>query len=168
MADFHLARPAFGVSNNVSCEKGMRFVFEFPVSDTSMSRSGDDLVFRFSDGSAVILQGFYETYNSEELPTFAMEGQEIGAHDFFAAMNVPGLMPAEGASPSSSKSPKAKGHNGEYENMALLDGLDRLDGEDLGWKDGGFTEHKLDGWASRGMKSPWIPSKSRSRSLMTT
>ena len=104
MADLHLSRPSAGTSQTITYAPGTRFVFEFPTSESTMTRSGDNLVFSFGDGARVVLQDFYGTYNKDQLPSFAMEGVEVTAADFFTAMNQEDLMPAAGPSAQSSAS----------------------------------------------------------------
>ncbi len=148
MADINLSRPAAGASQNIPCAPDARFVFDFPTTDATMTRSGEDLVFSFVDGASVVLQDFYGTYNKDQLPSFAMEGVEVAAADFFAAMNQEDLMPAAG--PASNSSVRANGHYNEYGDSALLSGLNRLGGEDVGWPGGGIPEHDLDGGGGLG------------------
>ena len=137
MADLHLSRPAAGASQIIPCAPGARFVFDFPAADAAMTRSGDDLVFTFADGSGVVLQDFYKVYNRDQLPGFAMEGADVAAADFFAAMGQEDLMPAAGH--AQGRSAHGHGHYSEQGSMELLGGLKgSLDGEDVGWTSGGI------------------------------
>ncbi|MBP3730623.1 MAG: hypothetical protein J6I40_04035, partial [Mailhella sp.] len=103
MADLHLARPVAGAIQNISSSPDTRFVFDFATDESTMSKSGEDLVFSFGDGSKVILQNFYSTYNSESLPSFAMQGVDVAAADFFAALKQEDLMPAAGPAASAAQ-----------------------------------------------------------------
>ncbi|MBP3731148.1 MAG: hypothetical protein J6I40_06750 [Mailhella sp.] len=133
MADLHLSKPAAGSVASIPCAQDSRFVFDFPTADASLSRQGDALVFSFEDGSSVQLEDFYKTYNSEQMPSFAMDGVEVAGPDFFMAMNQEDLMPAAG--PSAGNGVNGSGHYNEYANMDLLGGLNRIGGLDLGWVD---------------------------------
>lgn len=137
MADIRLTRPAAGASQNIVSEPGARFVFDFPTDEATLSRSGDNLVFTFDDGGTVQLENFYTAYSSESMPSFSVEGAEISGEDFFMAMNEPDLMPAAGPARGANQSNGNRFH--DYVNAALLDGLDRLGGLDIGWGDGEVT-----------------------------
>ena len=93
MPDVRLVKPAAGISQNIVCEPQARFVFDFPADAATLSRSGDNLVLTFDDGSSLQLENFYTAYSSENMPSFSVEGVEISGQDFFAAMNEPDLMP---------------------------------------------------------------------------
>ena len=96
MADIRLAKPVAGASQTVVCEPEARFIFDFPTDAATLSRSGDNLVITFEDGSTLQLENFYTAYSSENMPSFSVEGAEISGEDFFMAMNEPDLMPAAG------------------------------------------------------------------------
>ena len=145
MADFHLTRPVAGASLTTPCAPDARFVFDFATDESTMSRNGDNLIFSFADGSSVVLQDFYTAYNTDALPSFAMQGVQVAAPDFFSAMGHEDLMPAAG--PAASAAQLGAGHYNEYGNMDLLGGLGRLGGEDAGWQDGSNLENILDGLA---------------------
>lgn len=128
MADIRLAKPAAGASETVPCAPEARFVFDFPATDATLARDGDDLAIRFEDGSRLNLEGFYTEYNEENLPSFSIDGTEVAAADFFAAMNEPDLMPAAG--PGAGTTPTG-GRFHEWGNASLASGLEHLDGLDL-------------------------------------
>ena len=130
MADILLAKPAAGASQTIPCAPEARFVFDFPTTDATLAREGDDLAIQFEDGSSLNLQGFYTEYNEENLPSFSIDGTEVAAADFFAAMNEPDLMPAAG--PGTGATPTG-GRFHEWGNADLADGIDHLNGLDWGF-----------------------------------
>ena len=133
MADIRLAKPAAGTTQTVPSAPDGRFIFDFPADAATLTRSGDNLVLTFEDGSSIQLQGFYTTYSKEEMPSFQVEGVEISGQDFFAALGED-LMPAAG--PAAGSSASRSGRYNEYGGSDLLDGLDHLGRLDIGF-DGG-------------------------------
>ena len=86
MADIRLAKPAAGASESVQCAPDARFVFDFPTTDATLGRDGDNPNIRFEDGSQ--LQGFYQEYNGDKLPSSSIDFLrpgvnmlELPAHD---------------------------------------------------------------------------------------
>ena len=142
MADVRLVKPVAG-SQNIVCDPQARFVFDFPADAATLSRSGDNLVLTFEDGSSIQLENFYTAYSSENMPSFSLEGVEISGQDFFTAMNGADLMPAAGPAASASAMGNGPRYH-EYTNAELYDGLDRLGGLDLGWPGEGY-ERERDG-----------------------
>ncbi len=139
MADILLAKPAAGASQTIPCAPEARFVFDFPATDATLARDGDDLAIQFEDGSRLNLEGFYTEYNEENLPSFSIDGTEVAAADFFAAMNEPDLMPAAG--PGAGTTPTG-GRFHEWGNADLADGIDHLNGLDWGFsRSFEWTEH---------------------------
>ena len=120
----------------VDCADDTRFVFQFPVGEAEVSRSGDDLVFVLENGVSITLKDFYASYTAQNMPAFEVEGMEIAGADFFAALDQPELMPAAGPEPANDS------HYQEWSNMELLGGLDRLGGTDTGWQDGGRIDRE--------------------------
>lgn len=53
MPDISVVKPVNGVSETIPSEPGARFVFDFPATDATLSRDGDNLVINFADGSQV-------------------------------------------------------------------------------------------------------------------
>ena len=145
MADIRLAKPVAGTSQTVACEPEARFIFDFPTDEATLSRSGDNLVITFEDGSTLQLENFYTAYSSENMPSFSVEGTEISGEDFFTAMNEPDLMPAAGPGRAGAQSNGNRFH--DYVTSDLLDGLDRLGGLDIGWP-GGDVSPDTDGAAA--------------------
>ena len=146
MADIRLVKPQPNTAQTVSCAADSRFVFEFPSDTALFAKDGNDLVLTFEDGSSLRLQNFYTTYSKEEMPTFEMEGTEISGEDFFAALGNPDLMPAAGPSAS------AQGNSSfnVYDSAALMDGIDRLDGLDIGFAWGQQPQEDLYASIGRG------------------
>ena len=142
MADVRLVKPVAG-SQNIVCDPQARFVFDFLADAATLSRSGDNLVLTFEDGSSIQLENFYTAYSSENMPSFSLEGVEISGQDFFTAMNGADLMPAAGPAASASAMGNSPRYH-EYTNAELYDGLDRLGGLDLGWPGEGY-ERERDG-----------------------
>ncbi len=139
MADILLAKPAAGASQTIPCAPEARFVFDFPATDATLARDGDNLAIQFEDGSRLNLEGFYTEYNEENLPSFSIDGTEVAAADFFAAMNEPDLMPAAG--PGAGTTPTG-GRFHEWGDASLADGIDHLNGLDWGFsRSFEWTEH---------------------------
>ncbi|MBD5558419.1 MAG: hypothetical protein HDQ92_07740, partial [Desulfovibrio sp.] len=130
MADIRLAKPAAGASQSIPCEPEARFIFDFPTTDATLARDGDNLNIRFEDGSNLELQGFYQQYNEENLPSFNIDGTEVAAADFFQAMNEPDLMPAAGPG-TGTVANGARFH--EWGDSALTGGIEHLNGLDWGF-----------------------------------
>ncbi|MBD5417284.1 MAG: hypothetical protein HDR50_06420 [Desulfovibrio sp.] len=130
MADIRLAKPAAGASESVQCAPDARFVFDFPTSDATLARDGDNLNISFQDGSRLQLEGFYQEYNGDNLPSFNIDGTEVAAADFFEAMNEPDLMPAAGPG-TGTVANGARFH--EWGDSALTGGIQHLDGLDWGF-----------------------------------
>ena len=129
MADIRLAKPAAGSAQIVPSAPDGRFVFDFPADAATLTRSGDNLVLTFEDGSSIQIQGFYATYSKEEMPSFQVDGVEISGADFFAALGED-LMPAAG--PAAGNAAR-NGRYNDYGGGNLLEGIDHLDGLDIGF-----------------------------------
>ncbi|MDR1778090.1 MAG: hypothetical protein LBR31_09745, partial [Desulfovibrio sp.] len=111
----------------IKAQPDSRFILAFPVDQATIERpeDSDSLVFTFSDGSIVEIEGFYEQYTKDNLPEFEIEGQSIAGVDFFEAF-APDIEPAAGVGVS------AKG--GRYTNygdLDLMDGIRHIN--DLDW-----------------------------------
>ena len=98
MTDVILAKPAPGVTRQISCEPGARFVIEFATEDSTLSMQGDDLVFSFDDKSEVRLIDYLKTYTMETAPDLLLQGGvEIDGKDFGDAIFTDDLMPGNEA-----------------------------------------------------------------------
>ena len=98
MTDVILAKPAPGVTRQISCEPGARFVIEFATEDSTLSMQGDDLVFSFDDKSEVRLIDYLKTYTMETAPDLLLQGGvEIDGKDFWDAIFTDDLMPGNEA-----------------------------------------------------------------------
>nr|WP_305734074.1 Ig-like domain-containing protein [uncultured Bilophila sp.] len=128
MADIMIMKPAAGTQAVVQSAADARIQLDFSTGDALLERSGNDLVFRFEDGSSIVLQDFYTAYSRDTMPDFVIEGAEITGQQFFAALNEPDLMPAAGPAAASTAS---GGRYYDYANADLLNGVDRLGGLDL-------------------------------------
>jgi len=136
------------LSYSVDCADDTRFVFQFPVGEAEVSRSGDDLVFVLENGVSITLKDFYASYTAQNMPAFEVEGVEIAGADFFAALDQPELMPAAGPEPANDS------HYQEWSNMELLGGLDRRGGIDTGWQDGGRIDREGSGAGGNAEQAP--------------
>lgn len=146
MADIYLARPAAGIVQHIACTPEALFIFDFPIDEGTLSRAGENLVITFDDGGTIQLENFYTAYSSENMPSFLVEGAEFTSEDFFTSLHAPDLIP------SFSPTGAAQGngnrfHDYDHVRAELLDGLDRLDGLDIGW-DGNEILPGIDGTGS--------------------
>lgn len=123
MADIRLTKPEANTQQNIPGEAGAKYVFDFPEQPV-FSKDGDNLSLTFEDGSKVNVQDFYKIHNSEDMPSFEVQGEEISAEDFFTAMNEPDLAPAAGAERGGDAAANARFH--QFANMNLLEGIDHL------------------------------------------
>ena len=98
MTDVILAKPAPGVTKQISCEPGARFVIEFATEDSTLSMQGDDLVFSFDDKSEVRLIDYLKTYTMETAPDLLLQdGGEIDGKDFWESIFTDAPMPGNEA-----------------------------------------------------------------------
>ncbi len=98
MTDVILAKPAPGVTKQISCEPGARFVIKFVTEDSTLSVQGDDLIFSFDDKSEVRLIDYLKTYTMETAPDLLLQdGGEIDGKDFWDAIFTDDLMPGSEA-----------------------------------------------------------------------
>ena len=108
--------------------------FDFDQSKAIMSRVDDALQFDFGDGNILRIADFYKVYNKDNKPTFIIEDREITCDEFFTAMGAEDMIPYLGNSSNNQQ----HGRSYEYSDLELLDGLDRLDGKDLGFNDSNY------------------------------
>ena len=120
--DIHLLRPQAGQTLVLTISNPeTRLFLGFEPGSASMGKEGQALIFRFDDGSSIRIEGFYETFNTENLPFFVLGDAEIDAATFFAADES--LMPAAG--------PVAAQSGGRYTDFTsnqLIGGTEALDG----------------------------------------
>ncbi len=126
MADILLQKPAAGQSTTLAPQAEDRLVFAFDSASSTLTRNGNSLIMSFGDGANVSLTDFYVTYTSENMPTFLINGAEVGGKSFFAALDEE-LMPAAGGA---NNTPQGSGSSVDTLTGTLLDGLDRLGGLD--------------------------------------
>ncbi len=94
MADVVLAKPASGMTENISCGPDVRFVIEFVTEDSTVSTQGDDLVFTFDDKGEIHLTDYLKTYTAETAPDFLIgDNAEIDGKDFWDAIFSDDLAP---------------------------------------------------------------------------
>ena len=133
MSAIQLVKPAANVTQNVACESGAEFVFDFATGDVvlSKSESGDHLVMTFDDGAKLVLENFYGVYNAENMPAFVINGTSVPGGDFFGMMDHT-LSPAAG--PTASAAALARGgRDRSFGDMDFLGGINRLGGLDIGF-----------------------------------
>lgn len=129
MADIILNKPEAGTQAVFEAAGDSRIDLNFPTDQATLERSGNDLIFRFDDGSTVVLRDFYTAYTKDSMPDFVIEGTPIAGEQFFTALNEPDLMPAAG--PAANAASADGGRFREYADDALINGVNRLDGLDL-------------------------------------
>ena len=163
MADIILNKPEAGTQAVFEAAGDSRIDLNFPTDQATMERSGNDLIFRFDDGSTVVLRDFYTAYTKDSMPDFVIEGTPIAGEQFFTALNEPDLMPAAG--PAANAVSADGGRFREYADDALINGVNRLDGLDLSSNRAFFPER--DPWGGlRGDDTPnYAPTLSVSGSL---
>lgn len=96
MADIILNKPEAGTQAVFEAARDSRIDLNFPTDQATLERSGNDLIFRFDDGSTVVLRDFYTAYTKDSMPDFVIEGTPIAGEQFFTALNEPDLWPAAG------------------------------------------------------------------------
>ena len=163
MADIILNKPEAGTQAVFEAAGDSRIDLNVPTDQATLERSGNDLIFRFDDGSTVVLRDFYTAYTKDSMPDFVIEGTPIAGEQFFTALNEPDLMPAAG--PAANAASADGGRFREYADDALINGVNRLDGLDLSSNRAFFPER--DPWGGlRGDDTPnYAPTLSVSGSL---
>ena len=163
MADIILNKPEAGTQAVFEAAGDSRIDLNVPTSQANPERTGNDLIFRFDDGSTVVLRDFYTAYTKDSMPDFVIEGTPIAGEQFFTALNEPDLMPAAG--PAANAASADGGRFREYADDALINGVNRLDGLDLSSNRAFFPER--DPWGGlRGDDTPnYAPTLSVSGSL---
>ena len=163
MADIILNKPEAGTQAVFEAAGDSRIDLNFPTDQATLERSGNDLIFRFDDGSTVVLRDFYTAYTKDSMPDFVIEGTPIAGEQFFTALNEPDLMPPAG--PAANAASADGGRFREYADDALINGVNRLDGLDLSSNRAFFPER--DPWGGlRGDDTPnYAPTLSVSGSL---
>ncbi len=120
MATITISRPTAGREATIPAQAGQSIQLNFTPDQAFPERLGDDLVFRFQDGSVTRIAGFFTDLTRDNLPDFQLPDQTtLSGVDFFTAIN-PDLLPASGGS---------SGGSGDYRDDAgsLVDGIDALD-----------------------------------------
>lgn len=130
MAATKLMRPEAGQLVEIPSAKESNLELNFAPGEASLTREGDNLVFTFDDGGKVQVADFYATVSKDALPDFIIEGQTVSGADFFAALSED-LMPAAGPA-AAGPSPGSRYH--DFASGNLMDGIDRLNGLDIGFR----------------------------------
>ncbi len=106
-----------GVTDNITS-----IDLDFPIGDALFERVDNNLEIYFEDSaSSIILEDFYTTYNSDNLPDFLVDNSVLSGGDFFAALDS-SLMPAAG---DAATTPSNDGLNfGSFNQDSLASGLD--------------------------------------------
>ena len=103
MADIILNKPEAGTQAVFEAAGDSRIDLNFPTDQATLERSGNDLIFRFDDGSTVVLRDFYTAYNKDSMPDFVIEGTPIAGMRSGSFRAVKNCSPAIGV-PSITKS----------------------------------------------------------------
>ncbi len=120
MATITVSKPQAGRQATIQAQAGQTIQLNFTPDQAFPERTGDDLIFRFQDGSSTRIAGFFTDLTRETLPDFVLPDQTtLSGVDFFTAIN-PDLLPASGGS---------SGGMGDYRDDAgnLVDGLNAMD-----------------------------------------
>ena len=67
MADIILNKPEAGTQAVFEAAGDSRIDLNFPTDQATLERSGNDLIFRFDDGSTVVLRDFYTAYTKDSM-----------------------------------------------------------------------------------------------------
>ena len=134
MADIQLSRPAANQTQTVTSAADARFVFNFATGDAKLAKSGngENLILTFDDGAKIEVEGFYTTFNKDNLPTLNVGGQDISGEQLAAVLGED-LMPAAG--PAAQSAAQQGGRFRSFADADLNGGLDRLNGLDIGFTD---------------------------------
>ena len=103
----------------------MRMTLEFAPDPGAVEKNGQNLEFTFEDGGKLVLEGYYNHFESKTLPVMVTEeGDELPGEDFLASLNED-LLTAAGPGVGSAD---AGGGSNEYMDDAgsLIDGVGRL------------------------------------------
>ncbi len=130
MADLVLQQPAEGQRVAITPEANSRLVFGYDLSEATLSREGDDLVFTFINGSILVLTDFYVAYTAENMPVLVIDNTEVDGEHFFSAL-AEDLVPAAGVSAG----PQGSGAKVDTIHGELLGGINRLGSLDQEYPD---------------------------------
>ena len=121
--DIQLLRPQAGQALVLTISNPQtRLFLGFEPGSASMGKEGQALVFHFDDGSSIRVEGFYQTFNTENPPLFVLGDTEIDAATFFAADES--LMPAAGAAATA----QSGGRYTDFGSSELIGGNTALEG----------------------------------------
>lgn len=139
MADIRLQHPGRGQRVAIDSAVNIRLILDFALDQAVLERSGNDMVFTFADGGAIVVSDFYTRHTRTTLPEFEIQGQIVSGEQFFATLGGD-LLPAAG--PTATQTPEG-GRHYAYEDAALAGGLTRLGGLDLRGEQGERPENAL-------------------------
>lgn len=121
-----LSQPAAGQTVTIPVEQdNMRMALGFEPDPNAVAKNGQNLEFNFEDGGKLVLERYYDHYESKTLPTMVTEnGDELTGEDFLASLRED-LLTAAG--PGAGAGAPGSG-SGEYADDpgALIDGINRL------------------------------------------
>ena len=121
-----LSQPTSGQTVVVPVDaENMRMTLGFAPDPSAVEKNGQDLEFTFEDGGRLVLEGYYNHFESKTLPVMVTEeGDELPGEDFLASLNED-LLTAAGPSVGSSN---VGSGSGEYSDDpgSLIDGVNRL------------------------------------------
>lgn len=149
MRSLTLSRPAASQQTLVAAEPDSRITLNFPADQASLERAGDDLLFSFDDGSSIRIENFYSEYNKDNAPDFEIDGQLVSSADFFSAFG-PDLAPAAGPAAGAERSARYS----QWGDSALMDGVDHLNGLDIGFDGSGTDSQSENGLGFFASASP--------------
>lgn len=105
--------------------ENMKMELGFTPDPNNVHKEGQNLEFSFEGGGKIVLEGYYDHFQSKTLPDMVLEdGSVIGGRDFLAMLNEEELVTAAGPSGGQAGS----GGAGDYADDpgALLGSVDRL------------------------------------------
>ena len=121
-----LAQPTSGQTVVVPVDaENMRMSLEFAPDPGAVEKNGQNLEFTFEDGGKLVLEGYYNHFESKTLPVMVTEeGEELPGEDFLASLNED-LLTAAGPGVGSAD---ASGGSNEYADDpgSLIEGIGRL------------------------------------------
>ncbi len=127
MATLELLKPTGNLQEAIVITDDVTdIVFNFDPTSVIIEKVDNNLIINFEDDSSIILEEFYAVYNSDFMPSFLIDSQEVTGEDFFAALDdslTPAAGPATGVATD----------GGRFYNTStdtIADGVDSL-GENL-------------------------------------
>lgn len=126
----------------VLCDAQSDFRLDFPLEDVVFERQGDNLVLSFEDGTSIVLENFYVVFTETELPSFELaNGTVLEGEQFFAEHKD--ILPSADDAEKTADDTTYNSQN--FTESALYNGINKLDGLDLGWNSVPEEEHHIEG-----------------------